>query len=59
MNFKTFLTDAAHVNSPVAGVIALVTIGDVKDVAVIFSVIVGTICTAVVTVWKIKNNKKD
>jgi hypothetical protein len=59
MNFKTFFIDAAQINSPVAAVIALVTIGEMKDIAILFSAIIGTLCTAAITIWKIKNNRKD
>lgn len=59
MSIKTFFTDAAQINSPVAGVIALVTIGDVKDAAVIFSALIGALCTLAITIWKIKRNKSE
>lgn len=59
MNFKTFFIDAAQINSPVAAVIALVTIGEMKDIAILFSAIIGTLCTVAITIWKIKNNRKD
>ena len=51
--------DAVQINAPWGASLAVVKLADLKDLAAIVSMIIGTICTILVTHHKLKKGKRD